>query len=146
MVEPWCLSRHLAERSHAVAIHRHGGLPGIRDLPGREATLASPKNHWAYSGEENLFALAAVLMVAVAKAHPFNDANKRTSISCAVMFLGGNGISVQITDDDLVFHAVRGHAALKLVATKKWIRLPFGCNLQPHAIEEQDKTTLVCKP
>ena len=38
------------------------------------------------------------------------------------------------------------HAALKLVATKKWIRLTFGCNLQPHAIEEQDKTTLVCKP
>ena len=72
-----------------------------------EATLASPKNHWAYSGEENLFALAAVLMVAVAKAHPFNDANKRTSISCAVMFLGGNGISVQITDDDLVVHTVR---------------------------------------
>ena len=108
--------------------------------------MVSPKNHWAYSGEENLFALAAVLMVAVAKAHPFNDANKRTSISCAVMFLGGNGISVQITDDDLVFHAVRGNSALELVATKKWIRLPFGCNLQPHAIEEQDKTTLVCKP
>jgi death-on-curing protein len=76
-------------------------------LPGLEATLVSPKNHWAYSGEENLFALAAVLMVAMAKAHPFNDANKRTSISCAVMFLGGNGISIQITDDDLVFHAVR---------------------------------------
>ena len=76
-------------------------------MPGLEATLASPKNHWAYSGEENLFALAAVLMVAVAKAHPFNDANKRTSISCAVMFLGGNGISVQITDDDLVVHTVR---------------------------------------
>lgn len=38
------------------------------------------------------------------------------------------------------------HTALKLVATKKWIRLPFGCNLQPHAIEEQDETTLVCKP
>ena len=72
-----------------------------------EATLASPKNHCTYSGEENLFALAAVLKVAMAKAHPFNDANKRTSISCAVMFLGGNGISVQITDDDLVFHAVR---------------------------------------
>ena len=62
------------------------------------------------------------------------------------MFLGGNGISVQITDDDLVFHAVRGNSELELVATKKWIRLPFGCNLQPHAIEEQDKTTLVCKP
>lgn len=107
MVEPWWLPRHLAERAHEVAIQRHGGLPGIRDLPGLEATLASPKNHWAYSGEENLFALAAVLMVAMAKAHPFNDANKRTSISCAVMFLGGNGISIQITDDDLVFHAVR---------------------------------------
>ena len=107
MAEPWWLPRHLAERAHEVAIQRHGGLPGIRDLPGLEATLASPKNHWAYSGEEDLFALAAVLMVAMAKAHPFNDANKRTSISCAVMFLGGNGISIQITDNDLVFHAVR---------------------------------------
>ena len=107
MVEPWWLPRHLAERAHEVAIQRHGGLPGIRDLPGLDATLTFPKKHPACSGEKNLFALAAVLMVAMAKAHPFNDANKRTSISCAVMFLGGNGISIQITDDDLVFYAVR---------------------------------------
>jgi len=89
MVETWWLPRHLAERAHAVVIDRHRGLPGIKNLPGLEATLVSPKNHWAYSGEENLFALAIILMVAMAKAHPFNDGNKRTTISCAVMFLWG---------------------------------------------------------
>lgn len=107
MAEPWWLPRHLAETAHAIAIERDGGLPGVRDTSGLEASLATPKNLWAYGGEDNLFALAAALLVAMAKAHSFNDANKRTSISCALMFLGGNGIQIGVTDDDLVFHTVR---------------------------------------
>jgi prophage maintenance system killer protein len=51
-------------------------------LSGLEASLATPKNLWAYGGE-------------------------RISISCALMFLGGSGIQIHVTDDDLVFHTVR---------------------------------------
>ena len=31
------------------------------------------------------------------------------------------------------------HAVLKLVATMKWIPLPFGCSLQRRALKEQDE-------
>jgi hypothetical protein len=51
MAEPWWLTRHLAEKAHSIAIEKYGGLPGIRGSSGLEASLATPKNLWAYGGE-----------------------------------------------------------------------------------------------
>ena len=72
------------------------------------------KRHWRLrkisgpTAVKTIFSAWSLLyLVEMAKAHSFNDANKRTSISCALMFLGGNGIQIGVTDDDLVFHTVR---------------------------------------
>jgi len=52
------------------------GLPESA-TPVLEAAIASPRNLWAYEGEENLFRLAAHLLVSLAKAHAYSDGNKR---------------------------------------------------------------------
>jgi prophage maintenance system killer protein len=56
---------------------------------------------WAYDGEENLFRLAAHLLVSLAKAHAYSDGNQRIAIISAVAFLGGNGIELSIGAGEL---------------------------------------------
>ncbi|MDA9868124.1 type II toxin-antitoxin system death-on-curing family toxin [Synechococcus sp. AH-224-I15] len=107
MAEPIWLDSDLAEIAHTRALKTHGGAYGIRDSSGLSAAMESPRNQWAYTREKNLFALAAHLLMSMVKNHPFNDANKRTAISLAVMFLGANGIQIRMTDEDLYFQTVR---------------------------------------
>ena len=58
-------------------------------------------------GEENLFRLAAHLLVSLAKAHPYSDGNKRIAIISAVAFLGSNGIELSIGAGELVPQTIR---------------------------------------
>ena len=46
----------------------------------------------AYSGEEDLFVLAAIYAERIAQNHPFVDGNKRAALLCALAFLAKNGI------------------------------------------------------
>lgn len=70
MSEPQWLDRDLVDELHNQSLLVHGGLPGIRDGNALEAAIASPRNLWAYGGEDNPFRLAAHLLVSLAKAHP----------------------------------------------------------------------------
>lgn len=51
-----------------------------------------------YAGEDDLFALTALLGVAIAKAHAFMDGNKRTAYQAMFVQLDANGYTVRDPD------------------------------------------------
>ncbi|WP_230492461.1 type II toxin-antitoxin system death-on-curing family toxin [Martelella alba] len=67
------------------------GLPDINKLAGalnRVETL-----HY-YENCDDVFKLAAMYLIGIAKAHAFNDANKRTAFQATSVFLLMNGIEL----------------------------------------------------
>ena len=107
MPEPQWLDRELVDDLHAQSLRVHGGLVGIRDIHVLEAAIASPRNLWAYGGEDNPFRLAAHLLVSLVKTHGYSDGNKRIAIISAVAFLGCNGIELDIRPGGLVHQTIR---------------------------------------
>jgi death-on-curing family protein len=57
-----------------------------------DSTVASPMNVKHYSGQSNLFQLAANLSEKIMKNHAFQDGNKRAALVAADMFLKINGL------------------------------------------------------
>ena len=66
----------------------NSGQPDIGKL---EGALNRVHNLHIYEGCEDLFKFAAMYMVAIAKSHAFNDANKRTAFQATSIFLLMNG-------------------------------------------------------
>jgi death-on-curing protein len=129
MPEPQWLDRDLVDALHEQSLRVHGGLAGLRDVHVLEAAIASARNLWAYEGEENLFRLAAHLLVSLAKAHPYSDGNKRIAIISAVAFLGSNGIELSIGAGELVPQTIRAarcqeeERALEEESIALWLQL-----------------------
>lgn len=75
-------------------------LPGVpsHNIGLIEGAVTRIINEYLYNGTSDLFELAALYLIAIAKAHAFPDANKRTAYQSAIMFLDVNGISVEETD------------------------------------------------
>ncbi len=79
----------LAMHDHQLAAH--GGASGIRDEGLLDSALARPQNTQAY-GEEDPYSLAAAYAYGIARNHPFVDANKRTGLFAALLFLRMNKV------------------------------------------------------
>lgn len=107
MPEPQWLDRELVDALHEQSLHLHGGFAGVCDDRVLEAAIASPRNVCAYEGEEDLFRLAAHLLMSLAKAHAYSDGNKCIAIISAVAFLGANGIALSIGAGELVPQTIR---------------------------------------
>ncbi|HVB16417.1 MAG TPA: type II toxin-antitoxin system death-on-curing family toxin [Stellaceae bacterium] len=69
----------------------------VRDLGLLESALARPRNAFAY-GEEDVLVLAVALMAGVARAHAFEQGNKRTAFEAMWHFLRLNGYDLAIDD------------------------------------------------
>lgn len=54
------------------------------------ASCARAQNHWHY-GEADVVRLAAAMMIGIAQNHAFEQGNKRTAITAAIMFIEING-------------------------------------------------------
>ncbi|HAX5199304.1 TPA: type II toxin-antitoxin system death-on-curing family toxin [Escherichia coli] len=79
---------------HDANISRYGGLPGMSD-PGRaEAIIGRVQARVTCEEIADLFVVSAIYLVASARGHIFNDANKRTAINSALLFLRRNGLKV----------------------------------------------------
>ncbi len=76
---------------HAEQLAIFGGASGLRDEGMLESALDRPINRWPYEQAE-LAELAAAYAFGLARNHPFVDGNKRTSLHCADVFLGVNGV------------------------------------------------------
>ncbi len=79
---------------HEDQVRRYGGSGGIRDLGLLESAVLAPEFAAYYTGSSGLPWLAAVYMVRLIQDHPFVDANKRTGVVAARVFLQVNGISL----------------------------------------------------
>jgi death-on-curing protein len=73
---------------------------------------------WEYEGCEDIFAFAAMYLICIAKAHAFNDANKRTAFQATSVFLLMNGYELNASFElvKLTVLAAMGEADLKNTA------------------------------
>jgi death on curing protein len=69
----------------------------VRDIGLLESALARPKNFFGY-GEEDVVMLAVALMAGVARAHAFEQGNKRTAFAALRLFLRVNGYDTAFDD------------------------------------------------
>jgi death on curing protein len=69
----------------------------VRDRGLLESALARPRNFFGF-GEEDIVVLAVVLMAGIARAHAFEQANKRTALEAMWHCLRLNGYDLAIED------------------------------------------------
>ena len=69
----------------------------VRDLGLLESAMARPRNAFAY-GEEDVVVLAVALMAGIARAHSFEQGNKRTAFAVLRLFLQANGYDTAFDD------------------------------------------------
>ncbi|GAC1630777.1 MAG: type II toxin-antitoxin system death-on-curing family toxin [Nevskia sp.] len=106
---------------HDRQLGAHGGAAGIRDEGLLDSALARPKNKHAY-GEEDFFALAAAYAYGIARNHPFVDANKRTGLHVALLFLRLNGVPTPAPSIEMVEHMVQlAEGALDEAGFASWL-------------------------
>ena len=88
---------------HAQVLAEIGGAPGLRDEALLESAVDAPE---AGFGEQELYpsveAKAARLAFGLVRNHPFVDGNKRVGVLAMLVTLEGNGIDLDISDDDLI--------------------------------------------
>ncbi len=68
-----------------------------------ESAIAQPAA--SFDGEylhRDIFEMAAAYLFHLVLNHPFVDGNKRVALECALVFLEINGISLEVSDDELV--------------------------------------------
>lgn len=103
----------------------NSGEPDIGKL---EGALGRVDNLLNYESCDDLFKFAAMYMVAIAKSHAFNDANKRTAFQAASVFLMMNDYELNTSMElvKLTIFAATGEAdcentalALKLLSNYK---------------------------
>jgi death on curing protein len=102
MAMPRWVPRLVLDAAHLDQLREHGGLPGIRDENALEAALARPQQKHNYEPDSDLATLAAAYAFGLAKAHPFNDGNKRAAFLAAMIFLGLNGKDLDATEAEVV--------------------------------------------
>ena len=88
---------------HAGQVANYGGSPGLRDRGLLESAIAQPAA--SFDGEylhRDIFEMAAAYLFHLVLNHPFVDGNKRVALECALVFLEINGVSLEVSDDELV--------------------------------------------
>ncbi len=81
------LSKEEVERIHAATLPQSGNAnAGLL-----EGALSRVKALHYYGEVDDVYALAAMYLIGIAKAHAFHDGNKRTAFQAASIFLMMNG-------------------------------------------------------
>ncbi|MBA3918791.1 MAG: type II toxin-antitoxin system death-on-curing family toxin [Gemmatimonas sp.] len=123
MATPRWVPRLVLDSVHLDQLREHGGLPGTRDENALEAALARPQQKHHYEPDSDLATLAAAYAFGLARAHPFNDGNKRTAFLAAMILLGLNGKDLDATEAEVV-QMVTALAAgsLSEASLAEWLR------------------------
>lgn len=81
---------------HDEILTREPGLPGFAGpgFEGLKAALERVENHKNYANLHDVFGIAALYAVAIARGHVFNDGNKRTALVTALAYLELQGITL----------------------------------------------------
>ena len=100
--EPRWVDRLVVEAVQFDLVREHGGMPGLRDAHGLDATLARPRQRLAYVPDADLAELAAAYGHGLAASHPFHDGNKRIAFVTMAVFLELNGLEFAVTEAEVV--------------------------------------------
>lgn len=102
MKEPRWISKTLILAVHANQVREHGGSPGVRDKGLLESALSRPRNRFGYESGSDLCDLAASYGFGIARNHPFVDGNKRVAFQAMYIFLGLNGLRIDVPEEEVV--------------------------------------------
>lgn len=110
MKEPYWLNKEGILAIHGELLARFGGMSGIRDEGMLESALNRPIHVFHYSEPTSFPVLAAAYTASLVGNHPFLDGNKRIGFMAAYTFLGINGLSLTVPEEQAVL-MTRGLAA-----------------------------------
>ena len=107
---------------HDGQISRYGGSPGLRDPGLLESALAQPTQEvFGQQRYPTVAAQAAAYLYFVSRAHAFVDANKRTALNCALVWLALHDLRLSLTGDelfDLTLRVAQGQISLEALAAQ----------------------------
>jgi death on curing protein len=95
--EPHWLPVEVVIEHNRLELAETGERHLVRDIGLLESALARPRNFFGY-GEEDILVLAVSLMAGVARAHAFEQGNKRTAFAALRLFLRANGYDTRFDD------------------------------------------------
>ena len=95
--EPHWLPVEVVIEHNRLELAETGERHFVRDLGLLESALARPRNFYGF-GEEDIVVLAVALMAGIARAHAFEQGNKRTAFGALRLFLRANGYDLAIED------------------------------------------------
>lgn len=111
MAEPSWLTADEVILINQTAVESTGSSHFLRDSGGLDMALSRPINKFHYEQEEDLVTLARELVFGIAKAHAFEDGNKRTAYGALYLFMLKNGYEFQPFDHPTVAMVIEGIAA-----------------------------------
>ena len=83
---------------HGLILRDEPGLHGDHGIGPLEGALARIDSRIDYEGLDDLYEIAAMYAVALARGHVFNDANKRTALVTALTYLSLQGVDIPRDD------------------------------------------------
>lgn len=105
---------------HNEIVDELGGLHGFggSGIGGLEAALHRVEARAYYEGLNDVFLVAALYAVAIARGHVFNDGNKRTGLTCALTYLESQGFIVETCPalEDIMVEVADGRIDQELLA------------------------------
>lgn len=110
--------------AHFKLIERYGGSHGVRDLERIKSVAQAPKQEVVGAEQyATLHEKAAVYVRNIIGDHPFNDGNKRTGITVAILFLERNGQKFRAQKGELEDFAVLvATEHLEVADIAKWLK------------------------
>lgn len=78
-----------------------GEMIGVKDVAMLESSIHRPKQTvFGYEAYPTVYEKATALFESIGKNHPFHNGNKRTAITCLIVFLYINDIEFRMNEDD----------------------------------------------
>ncbi len=104
---------------HDCQLEEHGGLAGYHGLGAIDSIVRRVQTLHYDEGGQDVHVLGAAYLLAIAQGHGFNDANKRTALLSAIVFMGmnGNPITTTVIFADYVAEAAQGQYDVQTVAS-----------------------------
>lgn len=95
---------------HDLILSEEPGLHGDHGSAALEGALSRIDSRILYEGLDDVFEIAAMYAVALARGHVFNDANKRTALVTALAYLDSQGFVIERSDalEDLMVDVAEG--------------------------------------
>jgi death-on-curing protein len=83
---------------HDLILRDEPGLHGDHGIGPIEGALTRIDSRIVYEGLDDIYEIAAMYAVALARGHVFNDANKRTALVTALTYLALQGVDIPRDD------------------------------------------------